>query len=168
MSLPNYGSTTMILNTQSQRRLVPAIALAGIMLAACGRPDDATTTTTAPPAVTTPAPAPVDPAVTAADKRADELRADASRTGDAQQGAANMADRAGAAISDATITTSVKAALAADDKLSALQINVDTEQGVVKLTGPAPDEISRTRATELAADAKGVNRVENELVVRAQ
>lgn len=140
----------------SQRRLIPAFAIAAIALAACGRPGDDTT-----------AERRVDPAVAAADKRADELRADAGRTVDnAQQGAGTMANRAGEAISDATITASVNAALAADDRLSALRIDVDTDQGVVTLKGPAPDDLAKTRATELAANAKGVTRVENQLMVQ--
>ena len=142
----------------STQRLIPAVALATVLLAACGRPANDTTTA---------ANRPVDPAVTAADKRADELRADAGRTADkTKRGAENMAERAGTAISDATITTSVNAALVADSKLSAMKIDVDTQNGVVKLTGPAPDEASRSKATELAAGAKGVVRVENQLTVQ--
>ncbi len=141
----------------SQRSLIPALAIAGLALTACGRPADDTTT----------AERKVDPAVAAADKRADELRADAGRTVDnAQQGAGNMANRAGEAVSDATITASVNAALAADDRLSALRIDVDTDKGVVTLKGPAPDEQAKSRATELAANAKGVTRVENQLAIQ--
>lgn len=137
-------------------RLLPALMLAGL-LAACGRPE---------PEVPVAPQQPVDPAVVAAEKRADELRADASRAlGDARENATGLANRAGEAISDATITATVNAALAADAKLSAMKINVDTEQGVVTLRGPAPDEAARSRATELAANAKGVVRVENELTV---
>ena len=77
-----------------------------------------------------------------------------------------MANRAGEQVSDATITASVNAALAADSKLSAMKIDVDTDKGVVTLTGPAPDESSRAKATELAANAKGVTRVENHLTVK--
>ena len=47
-----------------------------------------------------------------------------------------------------------------------MKIDVDTEKGVVTLTGPAPDESSRAKATELAANAKGVTRVENHLTVK--
>jgi osmotically-inducible protein OsmY len=59
----------------------------------------------------------------------------------------------------------VKAALAADPALSVLKINVDTDNGVVLLTGPAPDEKARERAAVLAAAPAGVVRVDNRLVV---
>jgi hyperosmotically inducible periplasmic protein len=145
-----------MMNITTQRRLIPAFAVASLMLAACGRSEDTTAGNKR-----------VDPAVAAADKRADELRADAGKAAqDARAGAGTMANRAGEQISDATITASVNAALAADSKLSAMKIDVDTEKGVVTLSGPAPDETSRARATELAASAKGVTRVENHLTVK--
>ena len=53
----------------TQRRLVPAFAVASLMLAACGRSDNDTAADNKR----------VDPAVAAADKRADELRADAGK-----------------------------------------------------------------------------------------
>jgi hyperosmotically inducible protein len=143
-------------------RLLPALALAGLALAGCDRQPNDDTVTTAPDKTQR-----VDPSVAAADKRADELRADASRAIDkAAAGASNMAARAGEAVSDATITATVNAALAADEKLSAMKIDVDTRDGVVTLSGPAPDEQSRSRATQIAANAKGVVRVENQLAVR--
>jgi osmotically-inducible protein OsmY len=148
--------------TSSKGRLIPVFALAGLVLAACGRPDD-----DASSAANTQRPQPVDPAVTAADKRADELRADAGRAiQEAKQAATTATERAAETVSDATITAAVNAALAADGKLSAMKIDVDTENGVVTLTGPAPDDEARSRATQLAANAKGVNRVENHLVVK--
>lgn len=152
----------MTTSSKAQRRLAAAFALAGMVLAACGRPDDDAST-----AATAQRPRPVDPAVTAADKRADKLRADAGRAiNEAKQAASTATERAADTVSDATITATINAALAADGKLSALKIDVDTENGVVTLSGPAPDESSRARATELAANAKGVNRVENRLVVQ--
>lgn len=72
-----------------------------------------------------------------------------------------------ATLTDAGITASVKTALAADPALSALQINVDTHDGVVTLSGPAPDEKARDRAAVLAAAPDGVHQVDNRLVVLA-
>ena len=66
---------------------------------------------------------------------------------------------------DATITTKINAALAADDKLSAIKINVDTANGRVTLSGTAPDTTSRERATTLATAVDGVTAVDNRLSV---
>lgn len=66
---------------------------------------------------------------------------------------------------DLAITTKVKAALAADDQLSAMSIEVNTEQGEVSLTGPAPNAEALERATVLAKAVDGVTAVNNQLVV---
>jgi len=63
------------------------------------------------------------------------------------------------------ITAKVNAALAVDDKLKATQINVDTREGQVTLTGQAPDAQSRERATTLVSAVDGVKNVNNQLVV---
>ena len=81
---------------------------------------------------------------------------------------ARVGEQAASALSDAAITATVKTALAADPKLSALKIEVDTEGGVVSLQGPAPDARSRERAEVLAAAPSGVVRVDNRLVVAPQ
>ena len=83
----------------------------------------------------------------------------------AAQGGAQAGESASLALADTGITASVKTALAADPTLSVLKIEVDTEAGVVSLTGPAPDEKSRERAAVLAAAPPGVVRVDNRLVV---
>ncbi|HLL19575.1 MAG TPA: BON domain-containing protein, partial [Rubrivivax sp.] len=87
-----------------------------------------------------------------------------SATSAARDGA-QVGDRAASALNDAGITAAVKTALAADPRLSAVRIEVDTRGGVVSLQGPAPDERSRERAGVLAAAPEGVLRVENRLVV---
>lgn len=69
---------------------------------------------------------------------------------------------------DAAITAKVNAALAADDRLSALGIDVDTTDGRVELSGTAPDAASRERATVLAKAVQGVVEVENRLTIRSQ
>lgn len=70
-------------------------------------------------------------------------------------------------VDDATITTKVNAALAADKDLAAIKIDVDTKNGVVTLTGPAPSADARERATDLAKNVKGVSSVNNQLTVKA-
>jgi hypothetical protein len=82
----------------------------------------------------------------------------------ADQGARATQDAA-SVLDDAGITAAVKAALAADPSLSVLKIAVDTSDGVVRLTGPAPDAQSRERAGVLAAAPQGVRSVDNQLTL---
>ncbi len=84
---------------------------------------------------------------------------------DAKRATNEAATTVTAAAADATITTKINAALAADDKLKAIKINVDTNNGRVVLTGSAPDSASRERATTLARAVDGVVAVDNRLAV---
>ncbi len=68
---------------------------------------------------------------------------------------------------DAAITASVAAGLIKDPDLSALKIDIDTRQGVVSLYGPAPSEMARLRATDIAKAVKGVASVDNKLTVKS-
>jgi hyperosmotically inducible protein len=67
------------------------------------------------------------------------------------------------AVTDAAITTRVNAQLATDPSLSALKINVDTQNGRVSLHGVAPDATSRDRAATMASAVSGVVSVDNQL-----
>ncbi|KQV85999.1 BON domain-containing protein [Pelomonas sp. Root1237] len=105
-----------------------------------------------------------------AGQRADNAVADAKREGsevlaDARMSAREAADATARVSSDMNITAKVNAALAVDDQLKATQINVDTRDGQVTLSGQAPDPRSRERATTLAAAIDGVKQVNNQLVV---
>lgn len=70
-------------------------------------------------------------------------------------------------VDDASITAKVNAALAADRELSALRVDVDTRDGVVTLSGPAPSASAKERAAELALKVKGVASVNNQLTIKA-
>jgi hyperosmotically inducible periplasmic protein len=83
---------------------------------------------------------------------------------DARQGM----ERAGDAIGDAAISAQVNAELAKDPQLSALDIDVDTTAGRVKLSGTAPSTEARDRATVLAANVQGVQSVDNLLQVETR
>src|SRR6476620_10949119 len=72
---------------------------------------------------------------------------------------------AGQAVDDATIGTKLKAAYAADPELSALKINVDTTQGVVRLKGEIKSVALRQKAEATARKIEGVKSVENMLIV---
>ena len=65
-------------------------------------------------------------------------------------------------------TAAVKARLAGDQSLSALDINVEVSGGNVVLRGIAPDTAARTRATELARSVNGVTGVDNQLSVQVR
>lgn len=81
--------------------------------------------------------------------------------------AAVIAVSAACAASDPGMTTAVKSKLAADDTVKAYQIDVDTKDGVVTLTGTVPTAAARDRALELARGTDGVTRVEDRLTVNA-
>lgn len=72
---------------------------------------------------------------------------------------------AGRVIDDATITSKVKAALLGDPDISGLKINVDTENGVVRLKGEIKTMALRKKAESLARDVEGVKKVDNQLVI---
>lgn len=74
---------------------------------------------------------------------------------------------AGQAIDDATITASVKNKLLADERTKGFDINVDTRQGRVTLSGGADSAAAKQAATELATHVDGVASVDNQLVVAA-
>jgi hyperosmotically inducible protein len=78
-----------------------------------------------------------------------------------------MGAAAGDKIGDALITTEVKAAIATDKDLSAIKIDVDTRNGVVTLSGPAPTVAAKERASEIARNVKGVSSVNNQLTIKA-
>ncbi len=66
-------------------------------------------------------------------------------------------------VDNAALTTKVKTALLADAQVKGTQINVDSNGGVVKLTGTVDTPAQVTRAVEVTKDVQGVQRVENSL-----
>lgn len=142
------------MKTQTRHLTLIAAAAATIALAACGKNEDATVGQQ------------IDNGVNQTQIAATEMKNDAREAGKDMQAAGTEAGQAVAqGAGDMAITAKVNAALAADDKLSALKINVDTEGGRVALKGTAPDADSRDRATTLAAAVDGVVAVDNRLVV---
>ncbi len=70
------------------------------------------------------------------------------------------------ALHDAGITAAVKIALAFEPGVSATEINVDTDRGVVTLRGEVKTESERQLAAKVAEDAANLKEVVNELRVR--
>src|SRR5205085_2268708 len=71
-------------------------------------------------------------------------------------------------ITDAAITTAVKTKFLADSKVSGLNINVDTNNHVVTLTGPVHSAAEKAEAIRLAKTTSGVNRVVSKLTVESK
>ena len=140
---------------QTRHLTLIAAAAATIALAACGKTEDTTVGQQ------------VDNSVNQVQGAAAEVKNDAQNAAQDMREAGSQAGQSMAqGASDLAITAKVNAALAADDKLSALKINVDTEAGRVALKGTAPDADSRERATTLAAAVEGVVAVDNRLIIQ--
>ncbi|HEX2223718.1 MAG TPA: BON domain-containing protein [Thermoanaerobaculia bacterium] len=71
-------------------------------------------------------------------------------------------------LDDASITTKVKARLAADPEVAAVHIDVDTIDGRVTLNGKVASEEQRQEAYKLAVRTEGVKEVVNLLQVAGQ
>jgi osmotically-inducible protein OsmY len=73
---------------------------------------------------------------------------------------------AGRVVDDSAITAKVKSALIADSTTKAYQINVETFQGTVQLSGFVDDPEARSRAEQVAENVEGVRNVTNKLQLR--
>ncbi|TAN50967.1 MAG: BON domain-containing protein, partial [Betaproteobacteria bacterium] len=69
-------------------------------------------------------------------------------------------------IDDSVITSKVKAAMLADQNVSAVDVSVDTFKGRVQLSGFVKSADERQRAELLARSVKGVKEVSNQIEVR--
>lgn len=72
---------------------------------------------------------------------------------------------AGEVIDDQWITTKIKTKLVADWEVNALKINVDTEKGVVTLSGTVGSRNEAEKAIRIARETKGVKKVVDKLKV---
>jgi osmotically-inducible protein OsmY len=71
----------------------------------------------------------------------------------------------GEEIDDATITTKVEAKLTGDPEVSAFNVDVDTNDGVVRLSGEVEKPEAKAEAEKLARETEGVRRVINDITV---
>jgi hypothetical protein len=71
------------------------------------------------------------------------------------------------AVDDAAITTKVKTAVLAEPGLKSLQINVDTKDAVVTLSGTVDNAEMKSRAVQIAQGVQGVKSVNDNLSVKA-
>ena len=75
-------------------------------------------------------------------------------------------ETSGEYVDDATITTKVKAEIFNNSSLKVLQINVETFQDVVQLSGFVNSSASKERAAQIARNILGVRDVKDNLIVR--
>jgi osmotically-inducible protein OsmY len=92
----------------------------------------------------------------------DTARNTAAEARQATEVAANKAEKA---IEDSVITAKVKSALLADSTVKGLNIEVETQQGTVTLSGNAKSDMERTQAEKLAMGIEGVRGVVNRISV---
>jgi hyperosmotically inducible protein len=76
------------------------------------------------------------------------------------------ADQARRALTDGSLTTKIKAKMALDDSVKALDIDVDTNAGIVTVSGIVGSAAQRDRALQLARETEGVKQVVDKLKVR--
>lgn len=77
-----------------------------------------------------------------------------------------LADNTPAGKSDAGLTASVKSALIGNKDTKASQINVETQQGVVQLSGFVDSAAAKQSAEATAQSVAGVTEVDNKLLIR--
>jgi hyperosmotically inducible protein len=83
----------------------------------------------------------------------------ADKTGDA-------AARTGKVVADSVITTKIKADLFKEPELSAMAIHVETEKGVVMLSGFVDSKADADKAVRLAKSVEGVTNVKSAIKVK--
>ena len=86
-----------------------------------------------------------------------------AEVGERTAAAANEARRA---LADGQITAKIKAKMALDDTVKALDVNVDTNGTTVTVTGQVGSAAQRERVLQLARETQGVNQVVDHLRVR--
>jgi hyperosmotically inducible periplasmic protein len=97
---------------------------------------------------------------------AKEAKRDASDAADqAKKKGENALDKTADAAANAALTTTVKTKFLADDQISGLKIDVDSNNGVVTLTGNVRSTAEKQRAVKVARETDGVKSVVDRLKV---
>jgi hyperosmotically inducible protein len=73
---------------------------------------------------------------------------------------------AGQTMTDSRITAAVQSKLTADRMANFARVDVDTERGVVNLSGIVPSTEQKDRAETLTRQVEGVKRINNNLQVQ--
>ena len=77
-------------------------------------------------------------------------------------------ESADAYVDDAVITAKVKAAVLEESSLKSAEINVETNKGIVQLTGFVSSRAAIDKAVAVARSVKGVTSVKNDMTVKGQ
>jgi hyperosmotically inducible protein len=80
--------------------------------------------------------------------------------------AAAATEQARRALSDGSLTAKIKAKMALDDTVKALDVDVDTNGSTVTVSGTVATSAQRDRVVQLAKETAGVTRVVDHLTVR--
>jgi osmotically-inducible protein OsmY len=111
-------------------------------------------------------PGPAEKAGKKVDQVAENVSNSVSNAADkTDQAVTKQANAAGQAIDDATITTKVKSALLNEPGMKSMNISVETEKGIVTLSGKADTQAKIDKAIKLADAVEGVQSVNNKIVV---
>lgn len=78
----------------------------------------------------------------------------------------STSESTGQYVDDSVISNKVRAELISDKDLNVFQIDVTTYKGVVQLSGFVNSEAIKTRATTVVSGVAGVQRVQNNLIVK--
>lgn len=78
---------------------------------------------------------------------------------------AEVANRAGAVLSEGALTAKIKSKMALDDLVQARAIDVTTSGHVVTLSGSVRSAAERDRAVQLAKETEGVTQVVDRLTI---
>lgn len=158
------------MNTKRYRNTLIAASIAAVLsigAAGCGQRDEPAQTTA--PARDARTDAQREPATTPQQpeqRTAMDRPADQRTTMDRAQ---DRADQAGEAMSDTWITTQVQSQLLADDTARGFDVDVETQQGVVILSGQVDDQAAVDHIRAIAEDVEGVRSVDaSGLTVGAQ
>ncbi len=135
---------------------IVSVAL-GMSLAGCQK----TTTTTETPSGSTTTTTYSTPAIPAMSASASTMARDA------MSGASQALGKVEEKLDDGALTAKVKTALLAAADVKAMQIDVDSKDGVVTLNGTQETTVAVDRAAAVARGTDGVASVENRLTVKA-
>lgn len=90
-----------------------------------------------------------------------------------REAGAEIGERAGQAaagaqraLADGSLTAKIKAKMGLDDTVKALNLNVDTVDGVVTVKGVVHSDAEKQRALQLTRETEGVKRVIDQVTVR--